>query len=138
MNKKTLLYLGLASTTLLLAFVYIKSQAHSAQAPLQTSKTKATLIEKAQALPSAVVQMGQLTTKLLRLEAKAGEKIQLLIQSDIDDELRISDSDTSIPIPAMKTTRVQIPTSSPGSFALELHKSRVPIGVVDVLPSQVQ
>ena len=132
MNKRALVYLGIASATLALAFLYLQNKTTMQTPPIHTNTQ--TGGDSAQALPSVSVLGGKLGGEPIRLQVKVGESAQFLVFTDEDDELRIGNLEQTVKLPARQTTKVSIPVDLAGSFEMELQKADSILGVIEAQP----
>ena len=133
MNKRALVYLGMASATLALAFLYVQNQTSG------TVTTPATIPDSpssdaAQALPSVSVLGGKVGGEPIRLQVKVGDSAQFLVFTDEDDELQVSNLGQSVSLPARQTTKVTIAVDQAGSFEMELQQADAILGVIEAQP----
>jgi hypothetical protein len=128
MNKRALVYLGLASATLAGAFLYVQSL------PTETAPTPANHDDSAQALESLSVVNGSLTTGSYNTIVRQGQRIQFLVHSDQTDSLIVEGLDARVPLSAKQTTLVSIDANKPGTHAIELDLSGAIIGSIEVKP----
>ncbi|WP_370261106.1 hypothetical protein [Limnobacter sp.] len=126
MNKRALVYLGLASATLAGAYVYMQTQVI---APPST----AVVDEQAQSMPSVSIRNGQLLTEAVRLQVRQGKTAALLVFIDQDDELLLEGSGLTKPLVAGKTNAVAFQLSEPGLYDLVLVSKQLPVGQINVL-----
>jgi hypothetical protein len=128
MNKRALVYLGLASATLAIAYLYIQNiQSQPKQAQSASSEPAA------QALESLSIVDGSLTTGKYRASLQKGQKVQFLVHSNQTDSLIIEGLDVRVPLPAGQTTLVTIEGRTPGEHAIELDLSGTSIGSITVM-----
>jgi len=128
MNKRALVYLGLASATLAGAYLYVQSL------PTETVTAPATQGDAAQALESLSIIDGSLTTGSYRATVRQGQHIQFLVHSNQTDSLIVEGLDARVPLPGNQTTLVSIAADTPGTHAIELDLSGTTIGSIEVTP----
>lgn len=127
MNKRALVYLGLASATLAGAYLYVQ--------PLTTNTTDSTAEQydnAAQALVSLSIVDGQLTTGEYVAQAEQGQRIQFLVHSNETDSLIVKGLDARVPLPGNQTTLVTLKADTVGSHAIELDLAGTTIGSIEV------
>lgn len=127
MNKRALVYLGLASATLAGAYLYVQS--------LTTNTTDSTAEQydnAAQALVSLSIVDGQLTTGEYVAQAEQGQRIQFLVHSNETDSLIVKGLDARVPLPGNQTTLVTLKADTVGSHAIELDLAGTTIGSIEV------
>ena len=127
MNKRALVYLGLASATLAGAYLYVQSKTdiQSATPPEQQEGA-------AQALESLSIVDGSLTTGSFTATVKQGQRIQFLVHSNQTDSLIIQGLDARVPLPGNETTLVSIKANQVGTHSVELDLSGTTIGSIEV------
>lgn len=131
MNKRALAYLGLASATLGMAFLYFSKLDQTSP----TSHLDAQVVQgEAMSLPQATVQGGLLTGLPLQLQARKGQPVSFLLYTDADDELQVSGLDLTLQVPAQRTTKIDLSPSQTGVFNIELLRSRTLLGQLEVTP----
>lgn len=127
MNKRALVYLGLASVTLAGAYLYVQFlSTQSTQTP------PASQAGAAQALKSLSIVDGHLTTGEFNSKVRKGQKIQFLVHSNQTDSLIVTGLDTRIPLPGNQTTLVSIDARTLGTHRLELDLAGTLIGTLKV------
>lgn len=128
MNKRALVYLGLASATLAGAYLYVQSlTSETATAPADQGDT-------ALALESLSIIDGSLTTGSYNAAVRKGQRIQFLVHSNQTDSLIVEGLDARVPLPGNQTTLVSIAANTPGTHAIELDLSGTTIGSIEVTP----
>lgn len=127
MNKRALVYLGLASATLAGAYLYIQTTQNGPSVP-QTGQEEA-----AQALQSLSIVDGNLTTGSFQAQVQEGQRIQFLVHSDKTDSLIVQGLDARIPLPGNETTLVSLKANTVGTHAIELDLAGTNIGAIEVL-----
>jgi hypothetical protein len=132
MNKRALVYLGLASVTLAGAYLYIQSK-QDQPAPLPDGQEHTAQEGTAQALASLSIVEGSLTTGEFSAQVKQGQRIQFLVHSNETDSLIVEGLDARVPLPGNETTLVSIQASQPGTHAILLDLAGTRIGSVEVL-----
>lgn len=130
MNKRASVYLGMASATLALAFLYVQNQTSKATAT-PAAVVGSPSADAAQALPSVSVLGGKVGGEPIRLQVKVGESAQFLVFTDEDDELQVSSLGQSVKLPARQTTKVVISVDQAGSFEMELQEAEAILGVIE-------
>lgn len=128
MNKRALVYLGLASATLAGAYLYVQSL------PTEPTQANQSQDDAAQALESLSIVDGNLTTGSFNTNVRQGQKIQFLVHSNQTDSLIVEGLDTRVPLPGNQTTLVSIAASHTGTHAIELDLSGTTIGSIEVTP----
>ncbi|MCZ8016670.1 MAG: hypothetical protein O9274_13290 [Limnobacter sp.] len=127
MNKRALVYLGLASATLAGAYLYVQS---TVELPVQTPAGEE---DAAQALDSLSIVDGALTTGSYRTTVQKGQRIQFLVHSNETDSLIVEGLDARVPLPGNETTLVSIKASEPGTHTILLDLAGTSIGTIEVL-----
>jgi len=127
MNKRALVYLGLASATLAGAYLYVQSKAGTQPATPPVQQEGA-----AQALESLSIVDGSLTTGSFTATVKQGQRIQFLVHSNQTDSLIIQGLDARVPLPGNETTLVSIKANHVGTHSVELDLSGTTIGSIEV------
>jgi len=127
MNKRALVYLGLASATLAGAYLYVQSLTTNA-----TDSTAEQYDNAAQALVSLSIVDGQLTTGEYVTQAEQGQRIQFLVHSNETDSLIVKGLDARVPLPGNQTTLVTLKADTVGSHAIELDLAGTTIGSIEV------
>lgn len=133
MNKRALVYLGLASATLAGAYLYVQSL------PTQPAMPPQQQDGAAQALESLSIVDGSLTNVpngTFNIQVKQGQQIQFLVHSNQTDSLIVQGLDARVPLPGNQTTLVSIQARTPGIHAIELDLTATTIGSIKVLPHQ--
>ncbi|MEW6204275.1 MAG: hypothetical protein AB1516_03035 [Pseudomonadota bacterium] len=128
MNKRALVYLGLASATLAGAYLYVQSL------PTEPTQANQSQDDAAQALESLSIVDGNLTTGSFSTNVRQGQKIQFLVHSNQTDSLIVEGLDARVPLPGNQTTLVSIAASHTGTHAIELDLSGTTIGSIEVTP----
>lgn len=128
MNKRALVYLGLASATLAGAYLYVQSL------PTENAHAPAAHGDAAQALESLSIVDGSLTTGSYSATVRQGQQIQFLVHSNQTDSLIVEGLDARVPLPGDQTTLVSIVANAPGTHAIELDVSGTTIGSIEVTP----
>ncbi len=126
MNKRALVYLGLASATLAGAYLYVQS---TVELPVETPAGEE---DAAQALDSLSIVDGALTTGSYRTTVQKGQRIQFLVHSNETDSLIVEGLDARVPLPGNETTLVSIKASEPGTHTILLDLAGTPIGSIEV------
>ena len=127
MNKRALVYLGLASATLAGAYLYVQSKTGTQPPPMPAQQDGA-----AQALESLSIVDGSLTTGSFNTSVKLGQRIQFLVHSNQTDSLIIEGLDARVPLPGNETTLVNIKANKVGTHNVELDLSGTTIGSIEV------
>ena len=127
MNKRALVYLGLASATLAGAYLYVQS---SVELPVQPPTGQE---DAAQALDSLSIVDGALTTGSYNTTVQKGQRIQFLVYSNETDSLIVEGLDARVPLPGNETTLVSIKASEPGTHTILLDLAGTRIGSIEVL-----
>jgi len=130
MNKRALVYLGLASATLAGAYLYVQSLPSQPALPTQQQGNAA------QALESLSIVDGSLTnvsSGAFNTQVQQGQQIQFLVHSNQTDSLIVQGLDARVPLPGNQTTLVSIQARTPGTHAIELDLSGTTIGSIEVL-----
>lgn len=130
MNKRALVYLGLASATLAGAYLYVQSLPSQPALPTQPQGNAA------QALDSLSIVDGSLTnvsSGTFNRQVQQGQQIQFLVHSNQTDSLIVQGLDARVPLPGNQTTLVSIQARTPGIHAIELDLSGTTIGSIEVL-----
>lgn len=128
MNKRALVYLGLASATLAGAYLYVQSL------PTEPTQANRPQGDAAQALESLSIVDGNLTTGSFSTTVRQGQKVQFLVHSNQTDSLIVEGLDARVPLPQNQTTLVSIAASHTGTHAIELDLSGTTIGSIEVTP----
>lgn len=128
MNKRALVYLGLASATLAGAYLYVQSLTN------ETATAPAAQGDTALALESLSIIDGSLTTGSYNAAVRQGQRIQFLVHSNQTDSLIVEGLDARVPLPGNQTTLVSIAANTPGTHAIELDLSGTTIGSIEVKP----
>ncbi|WP_138518813.1 hypothetical protein [Limnobacter alexandrii] len=128
MNKRALVYLGLASATLAGAYLYVQSL------PTEPTQANQSQDDAAQALESLSIVDGNLTTGSFSTNVRQGQKVQFLVHSNQTDSLIVEGLDARVPLPQNQTTLVSIAASHTGTHAIELDLSGTTIGSIEVTP----
>lgn len=127
MNKRALVYLGLASATLAGAYLYIQTTQTAPPVP-QTHQDDA-----AQALRSLSIVDGKLTTDSFHAQVQEGQRVQFLVYSDQADSLIVQGLDARIPLPGNETTLIALKANATGTHAIELDLAGTTIGSIEVV-----
>lgn len=127
MNKRALVYLGLASAILAGAYLYVQSKAGTQPSTLPVQQEGA-----AQALESLSIVNGSLTTGSFNATVKQGQRIQFLVHSNHTDSLIVEGLDARVPLPGNETTLVSIKANNVGTHSVELDLSGTTIGSIEV------
>ena len=127
MNKRALVYLGLASATLAGAYLYVQSKTGTQRAPMPAQQDDA-----AQALESLSIVDGALTTGSFNASVQLGQRIQFLVHSNQTDSLIVQGLDARVPLPGNETTLVSISANKLGTHSVELDLSGTAIGSIEV------
>lgn len=80
------------------------------------------------------VEKGQRTAGPELIRLRMGEKLTLSVLSDADDELHLHGYDLHLHVKAGQASRLSFAAEHSGRFDLELHKSNVQLGVLEVQP----
>jgi hypothetical protein len=128
MNKRALVYLGLASATLAGAYLYVQSL------PTEPTQANQSQDDAAQALESLSIVDGNLTTGSFSTNVRQGQKVQFLVHSNQTDSLIVEGLDARVPLPQNQTTLVSIAASHTGTHAIELDLYGTTIGSIEVTP----
>lgn len=127
MNKRALVYLGLASATLAGAYLYVQS---SVELPVQPPTGQE---DAAQALDSLSIVDGALTTGSYGATVQKGQHVQFLVHINETDSLIVEGLDARVPLPGNETTLVSIKASEPGTHTILLDLAGTRIGSIEVL-----
>ncbi|WP_334118184.1 hypothetical protein [Limnobacter sp.] len=127
MNKRALVYLGLASATLAGAYLYIQTTQNT------PSVSPTGQYGAAQALQSLSIVDGNLTTGSFQTQVQEGQSIQFLVHSDETDSLIVQGLDARIPLPGNETTLINLKANTAGTHAIELDLAGTTIGSIEVL-----
>lgn len=127
MNKRALVYLGLASATLAGAYLYVQQIQNTGEPAEAASNEPAAL-----ALESLSIVDGSLTTGEYEATVKKGQRIQFLVHSNQTDSLIVEGLDTRVPLPAGQTTLVNIVASTAGTHDIQLDLAGTTIGSIEV------
>lgn len=127
MNKRALVYLGLASATLAGAYLYIQTTQSTPSVP-DTGQGDA-----AQALQSLSIVDGNLTTGSFHIQVPKGQRIQFLVYSNETDSLIVQGLDARIPLPGNATTLITLKANTAGTHTIELDLAGTTIGAIEVL-----
>lgn len=128
MNKRALVYLGLASATLAGAYLYVQTTGMNPPERPQANQEDA-----AQALDSLSIVDGALTTGSYNTTVQKGQRIQFLVHSNETDSLIVEGLDARVPLPGNETTLVTIKASEPGTHTILLDLAGTSIGTIEVL-----
>jgi hypothetical protein len=128
MNKRALVYLGLASATLAGVYLYIQSL------PTETAPVPAAQSDAAQALESLSIVDGSLTTGSYNTTVRQGQHIEFLVHSNQTDSLIVEGLDARVPLPRNQTTLVKLKAVKLGTHSIELDLSGTTIGRIQVTP----
>lgn len=127
MNKRALVYLGLASATLAGAYLYVQTLQKQPGPPTVQHQ------DAAQALESLSIVDGSLTTGTFNAQVQQGQEIQFLVHSNQTDSLIVQGLDARVPLPGNQTTLVTIKARTPGNHTIELDLGGTAIGSIEVL-----
>ncbi|HEX4856174.1 MAG TPA: hypothetical protein VFV28_05140 [Limnobacter sp.] len=128
MNRRALVYLGLASATLAGYNLYVHHLQEKAATLRQSADEPA-----AQALASLSIVDGSLTTGEYEATVKQGQRVQFLVHSNQTDSLIVEGLDARVPLPAGQTTLVNISASTAGRHDIQLDLAGTTIGSIEVL-----
>lgn len=128
MNKRALVYLGLASATLAGAFLYVQTTGIT-----PPKQQRAAQEDAAQALESLSIVDGALTTGSFSTTVQKGQRVQFLVHSTETDSLIVESLDTRVPLPGNETTLVTIQASEPGTHDIQLDLAGTSIGAIEVI-----
>ena len=90
---------------------------------------------KAAPLPQrviVVVENGLPADGIVRPKVRKGERVILVVSSDVADEVHVHGYDVSRPVAAGGTARLEFVASIPGRFEVELEERGVPIAELTV------
>lgn len=127
MNKRALVYLGLATATLAGAYLYVESKTAIQPNSLSQQQDGA-----AEALESLSIIDGSLTTGSFNANVQQGQRIQFLVHSNQTDSLIIQGLDVRVPLPENQTTLVGFQANNPGVHSIELDLAGATIGSIEV------
>lgn len=71
---------------------------------------------------------------IVREKIDQGDRVVLVVTSDVADEIHVHGYDVSRPVAAGGTTRLRFTATIPGRFEVELEERGVPIGELTVQP----
>lgn len=145
MNKRALAYLAMASATLALAFLYVTFAGDSTPkvtgSPTNTAAAQPTFdtrnyVQTAASLPLLTVRNNQLLGEPMRLKVQKGEVARFQVISDVSDEVHIHGLNHHFDLKPNQVRTIELPTGHTGAFEIELHKSPLTLGVLEVYPAQ--
>lgn len=126
MNRRALIYLGLASATLALANLYFQSKSDPSDTDAHPPENAALALE------SLSIVDGSLTTGTFSTKVRQGQNIQFLVHSSQTDSLIVEGLDARVPLPGNQTTLVSIKANHLGTHSVELDLSGTTIGSIEV------
>ncbi len=105
--------------------------------PKATAKPKPT--PKPRPTPAAttvtiVVRDGRVTGGIARPKVKRGERVVLVVRSDVADHVHLHGYDVMVDVPAGKSVRLPFEATIPGRFEVELEDRGLQIADVEVRP----
>lgn len=71
---------------------------------------------------------------IVREKVDQGERVVIIVSSDVADEVHLHGYDVSRPVAAGGTARLRFRATIPGRFEVELEERGVPIGEISVQP----
>jgi hypothetical protein len=152
MNRPALVFLALGIAVLAGLFLLLRPEASPppAAAPATAAITPppgalpgepGPVPEGSQPLPTApamtaewVVRQGRRESGPAVVVLKAGDEVELRVNSDHDDELHLHGYDLSMPLRAGQTGSLRFRAEHSGRFELELHHHHLELAALEVRP----
>jgi ABC-type glycerol-3-phosphate transport system substrate-binding protein len=107
------------------------------QPPSTTETTSTTTTEQPPPNPTVVrIRVVNASPKdgIVRAEVEQGDRVVIVVTSDVADEVHVHGYDVSRPVAAGGTVRLPFRATIPGRFEVELEERGVPIGELTVQP----
>lgn len=125
--------LGPAAVLLLLSGCAEAPQAASAPAPTSASATApATAAAPAARTVRVSYRGGQVSGDTGTVAITRGEAVQIVVTSDVADEVHLHGYDEEAPLPAGRPVTLAFTADIPGEFELELHDSGAQLATLQV------
>ena len=103
-------------------------------APAQTTPAKPTRRSRSPATIVIVVDQGRPRGGIKRPTLEQGEKVVLVVRSDVGDEIHVHGFDVERPLTPGKPVRIPLTAKLPGRFEVELHHPDALLAVLEVRP----
>lgn len=81
-----------------------------------------------------VLSQGRVEGGARTLKLKRGETVLLTVTSDADDELHVHGVDKHLQLAPGKTASMEILAEKTGRFTVEVHRTRMTVGALEVYP----
>lgn len=78
------------------------------------------------------IRDGKVTPKPRRVEVPAGVPVQLVVTSDVDDEIHIHGLDSTEKVRAGRPTTIEITLDQPGVYEIETHETELTLVQLEV------
>lgn len=141
MKQLPLVFVALGLALLAALFVWMKPAPEtppSPPAPAPIAAAEPAPLPAAPAVPVTndyVVRGGQRISGPEVIRVKQGEDVHLSVSSDKADELHLHGYDLHLHVHAGEPARLSFKAEHSGRFELELHKSHVELGNLEVMPA---
>jgi hypothetical protein len=141
MKNKALLFIVLGAIALALLFVLLKPAA----TPMPSDIAPAAVADTADTKDAAatgpeqhriiwVIRDGQRTAGPQRVTIPVGDTVEIVIDSDHDDELHLHGYDLHLDVKANEPATLHFVADHTGRFDCELHHSDIALGALEVQP----
>ena len=106
------------------------------QPPSTTETTSTTTTEQPPGPTVVRIRVVNASPKdgIVRAKVEQGERVVIVVSSDVDDEVHVHGYDVSRPVAAGGTVQLPFRATIPGRFEVELEERGVPIGELTVQP----
>ncbi len=106
----------------------------SAGSPATTAPSRPATTQPAERSVSIEVRDGAVVGGPVRLEARLGEQLRIVVNSDVADEVHIHGYDRLAPVAAGGQAAIVLKADLPGVFEMELERRNLSLGELVVKP----
>ncbi len=99
-----------------------------------STETTTTAPTQADSTVRVVVRGGRVKGGIQRVTVKKGDRVVLVVQSDVADQLHVHGYDVTKDVAAGGTVRIRFPTMIPGRFEVELENLGLQVADITVKP----
>jgi hypothetical protein len=140
MKNKGLLFIVLGVIVLAALFIWLKPAPSDTSPPAVADADTATADATAAAIAPEqhriiwVIREGQRTAGPQRVAIPVGDSVEIVIDSDHDDELHLHGYDLHLDVKANEPATLRFVADHTGRFDCELHHSDIALGALEVQP----
>lgn len=139
MNKSALLFVAFGALVLAALFVWLRPAPPIAATPASSTNETTTMPVAVNAEPAVrqitwIVRDGHRLAGPERIAIPLGAAVEIIVDSDHDDELHIHGYDLHLTIHANQPASLRFTADHAGRFDCELHHSDLALGALEVTP----